>query len=217
MAGINQVATRSDLLDRALIFRLPPLDPRHRREERELWHAFEVRLPYIFGGLLDALVTTLPVAPELHLPRLPRMADFARMGAAAAKGLGRTPEDFLQAYERNIARQHQSVVECNPVARAVLGFMEQRDKWDGTYTKLLCALTEDAGRNPDGIIELPRNPDWLSRKVHEITSNLRALGIRLTERPTNTGTVITLLKDPSLNRALVVDDAAEEEDHVPAS
>jgi len=181
LAGINLVAERADLLDRSLILELAPVAENDRREEGEFWDAFDEARPQIFGGLLDALARAMAIHPTLELTRLPRMADFARCGAAAAEALGATAGDFLSAYKRNVDRQNEAAIEASPVAQAVIEFMADRESWEGRPGELLEALNRVAAtlhinthaRN------WPKTPSWMSRRLNEAKPNLMAIGICL--------------------------------------
>jgi hypothetical protein len=61
--GIEDLATRSDLLDGAVVLELPPINEESRREERTLWAAFhESRaVPATLGGPSVRLASTSPV------------------------------------------------------------------------------------------------------------------------------------------------------------
>jgi hypothetical protein len=50
--GIEDLATRGDLLERSLILYLPSISDTARRTERELWEQFEAAWPRILGALL---------------------------------------------------------------------------------------------------------------------------------------------------------------------
>jgi hypothetical protein len=181
LAGINLVAERADLLDRSLIMELAPISPNERREERELWDQFEIARPQIFGGLLDALSRAMQVEPGIMLRSKPRMADFARWGAAAAVGLHLNPGDFLRAYARNVERQNEAAVVESPVAQAVLAFMAGRDRWQGTPASLYEKLDVlAAGASVDTRSKRwPRSASWLSRRLREVEPNLLAMGIEV--------------------------------------
>src|SRR5262245_23461023 len=75
--GIEEVATRSDFLDRAIILRLPVISEEKRRDETELMSMFDQIRPVVFGRLLDALSAVLRRRDWVELPAKPRMADFA--------------------------------------------------------------------------------------------------------------------------------------------
>jgi hypothetical protein len=53
--GITDVATKPDLLDRALIVTLPPIPDEERKPEAELWGEFEQSRPAILASLFDAV------------------------------------------------------------------------------------------------------------------------------------------------------------------
>ena len=75
--GIEEVITRPDLADRAILLMLAPIAERQRRPETALWREFELARPRILGALLDAAAHGLQMLPQVRLQRLPRMADFA--------------------------------------------------------------------------------------------------------------------------------------------
>ena len=83
LTGIEDLVTRSDLLDRAMLFILPHISEEGRQDEQSFWQDFERARPYLLGALLDCLVEALRRLPGQRLARLPRLADFARRGAAA--------------------------------------------------------------------------------------------------------------------------------------
>ncbi len=83
--GIEELATRGDLLDRAVLLHLPAISEPHRRAEAGFWEDFRRAWPGLLGALLDALVGALAILPTLTLPGLPRMADFARFGVAVER------------------------------------------------------------------------------------------------------------------------------------
>ena len=75
--GIADVATRPDLLDRALPVTLAPISEAKRRPEAELWQEFEEVRPRILAALLDAVSGALSTVGSVRLEGMPRMADFA--------------------------------------------------------------------------------------------------------------------------------------------
>ena len=91
--GIEEVATRGDLLSRSIVLALPTLD--NPRDERSLDAEFEAAWPSILGSLLDAVSTALANWGSTRLEHSPRMADFARWVEAAAPALGWQPGEFL--------------------------------------------------------------------------------------------------------------------------
>jgi hypothetical protein len=81
-----------------------------RRPEKDLWQEFETARPRILDALLDVAAHGLRRLSGVHLPGLPRMADFALWTAASETAIW-PPETFLRAYgdklqDRN--RRHHS-------------------------------------------------------------------------------------------------------------
>src|SRR5262249_27076965 len=97
--GIEEVATRSDLIDRTLMLTLPPISPEDRIPEQEFWEQFYEARPKILGALLDAVSGALRRLPTVYVDQSPRMADFARWATAGEAALGMRPGEFLKAYE----------------------------------------------------------------------------------------------------------------------
>jgi hypothetical protein len=70
--GIEDIVTRPDLADRAILLTLAPIAERQRRPEHALWREFELARPYILGALLDAAAHGLQMLPQVRLQQLPR-------------------------------------------------------------------------------------------------------------------------------------------------
>src|SRR5262249_51567156 len=75
--GIEEIATRGDLLRRTLRVELPVISDEERLTEEEFWAAFDAIYPRLFGALCDALSCALRRVGEIELDRKPSMADLA--------------------------------------------------------------------------------------------------------------------------------------------
>jgi hypothetical protein len=116
--GIEEVITRPDLADRAILLTLAPIAERQRRPETALWREFELARPRILGALLDAAAHGLRMLPQVRLQWLPRMADFALWVAACETGF-RSEGAFEATYARNRRDAIENIVEADPVAARV--------------------------------------------------------------------------------------------------
>ena len=102
--------------------------------------------------------------------------------------MGYPDNTFLYAYYKNIGLQTEQAIEASPVAVAIKEFMSSKKYWKGTATELLDELEKIA---EDLKIKIKNNRQWpgapnsLSRKLNEVKTNLREIGI-LIERPTDT-------------------------------
>jgi len=172
LTGINTPSVAPDLLDRTILLELQAVAAEHRREEGEFWPTFNQARPKLFGALLDTLALTLRIMPGLQLPRLPRMADFTRIGCAVAEALGHGAPAFLAAYERIAGRQTAEVLDSDPVAIALRDFMKMRTEWEGKTGELFKALRPEE-RNG----EFPKTAAWLGRRLNVLRPSLAEVGL----------------------------------------
>lgn len=85
--GIDEVASRSDLLDRTIIVSLPTISEERRRPESEVLRAMEALRGSTLGTVLDGVASALRRIETTSLARLPRMADFARWAPTSATSI----------------------------------------------------------------------------------------------------------------------------------
>ena len=85
--GIDDVASRGDILDRSILVTLPTIDDSDRRDEREIVAAFDAAAPAILGALCTAVSTAVARRDKVKLARLPRMADATLWIVAAEPAL----------------------------------------------------------------------------------------------------------------------------------
>jgi hypothetical protein len=177
--AIEDIASRGDLLDRAIVLELPQIEQERRMAEQEFWRAFVAAHPRLLGALLDLVVGAMARLPKIELDRLPRMADFARWAEAGSRAAGKKPGAFLKAYKANQALATELALESSPVAVAVLSLMCQLASWTGTAEKLLGVLEGriDPSRRRKG---WPYSPRGLSGALRRALPGLRAAGIVVT-------------------------------------
>ncbi|MHC4404575.1 MAG: hypothetical protein ACYTG0_33390 [Planctomycetota bacterium] len=176
LTSIEEVATRSDLLDRCLIVWLPPIPEHRRRPEAELMREFEKARPRILGALLNVVVGALHDLPSTKVDGLPRMADFGLWATAAETALAWPRGTFMAAYKGNRASANEVALEASTVARPLLDLLREEDEWTGTSCELLEALES---RVPDQTKRQqiwPKNPRSMSGHLKRLSPNLRAAG-----------------------------------------
>jgi hypothetical protein len=181
--GIEELVTRPDLLDRAIVVYLPSIPVDKRKPENVFWHQFHEELPRLLTGLLRALVTALRKLPRTRLPSTPRMADFALWVTAAESALGWPKGAFLAAYTSNMEMATDLVLEASALAPVLVRFVNEQARqaemqsdlfdepsewtWSGTASDLLDQLAKFA---PDVV----RNRGW-PRSAAAISNALRRL------------------------------------------
>jgi len=176
--GIEEIATRGDLLDRSLLVDLPAIPEEERRTEAEFWQTFEAARPGILGALLDGVVTALRRLPGVRLPRLPRMADFAMWITAAAPALKWSEAAFLDAYMTNREAANDLTLDASPVAAPVRALASGGD-FEGTATELLNALQKLVDDSVPRQRSWPKGARGLSGILRRLAPNLRAVGVQV--------------------------------------
>jgi len=177
--GIEELATRGDLLDRAIILDLSTIPKDKRRPEEPFWQEFEQARPRILGALLDAVSVALSKVASITLNELPRMADFAVWVTAAESQLGLQSDAFMQAYHRNRNAAHELALEASLIVPPLRSLVEG-GAWLGTATELLKKLVEkvdDQTRKQRGG---PGDGRALSNALRRLAPNLRAVDINVT-------------------------------------
>ena len=190
--GINNVANSSDLLDRSILLELSRVDEEDRRELTELEQEFEEDLPDILGGVFDVLSKAMRIYPDVHLRKLPRMADFCRWGYAIGEALGGQGEKFLSEYNANREKSNYELISSDSVATLMIDFMENKREWKGLVSELWNYLRTAADETGLGLRAVPPAANALSRKLNELHSNLKNVGIEFTIKSTAKGSLITI-------------------------
>jgi hypothetical protein len=196
LTGIEDLATRGDLLDRALIIDLPRIPEDARKPEAQFLIMYESMRPRVLGSLLDAVKTALANLPTTRLTYLPRMADFVIWMTAAEPALTLKTGSFLRAYTTNQAIANELPLE-SPVAEAIRALPIP---WTGTATELLKILetySDDRTRNQK---LWPKSPRSLSGTLRRLAPNLRGIGIVVEFDERNGGTgrrIISVRELPS--------------------
>lgn len=196
--GITLSRLSPDFLDRCLTLVLKQIPSAKRKDERRLWEEFEEARPRIFGAILDTLSKAMAIYPAVKIENLPRMADFAMWGEAVARALGHEPGEFLDAYRAKIGEQVKDILEENPIGLAILAFMENQTKWEGTPGELLKKLEDEEFVKEHKIDtdaeKWPKAANWLTKRIMEIETNLEHEGVKFATKRVKGRRVITLLK-----------------------
>jgi hypothetical protein len=192
--GIEEVATRGDLLDRSIILYVPAIPPEKRQPEATFWAAFHQAQPLMLGALLNAAAAALRTLPSTKISRLPRMADFALWAAAAEGSLGWEPGSALAAYTGNQAAASELALDASVAAAAVLELIEGCAKWSGTASDLLRELNKRSDEGTRRRRAWPQTPRAISNLLRRLAPNLRVVGIEVDFPRTNKARRIDIRK-----------------------
>ncbi len=186
--GINLATTKPDFLDRSPIINLKRIEKNARKREEEIDKEFEDLKPSVLGYIFDILVKVLKYKQDHQsktIKDLPRMADFAGFAEIIARCIGYEDKEFINAYEENIDKQNDEVIEASPVAEALLLFLLELDKdnWEGTPTELYKNLEDIIDQIKPGLTRSnlwPKASNSLTSKINEVVPNLKERGIEIT-------------------------------------
>lgn len=198
LTSIEEIATRSDLLDRCLIVWLPAIPEDRRRSEAELFEAFRKVRPQIFGALLDAVSVALNCLPLIKLPGLPRMADFALWATAAETAFGWPSGTFMTTYQGNREFANEVALEASVVARPLLDLLDAQGEWNGSSGELLQVLEERIGDHARKLAGWPKHPRSLTGHLKRLAPNLRAAGWVLEQERSSTKRLWLIQRSTSL-------------------
>jgi hypothetical protein len=174
--GIEEIATRSDLLDRCILLELPMIPKEKRRNEADFSREFEEKRALILGALLDAVACGLKNLPTTRLETCPRIADFATWIVACEPKLGWPAGAFLQAYERNRSEANSVSLDASIIGEMILK-IANNGGFVGTASELLEKLDELAPEKTKKQTGWPKNGRAVSGQLKRIAPNLRARGV----------------------------------------
>jgi hypothetical protein len=147
VTAIENVIMRGDAVQRTLYAWLEHVPDAARKDEADFFEDVEKARPTILGALCAGVSEGLRRERQLKLAGLPRMAAFAKWGAACETAFW--PEGtFMRAYRANLASAVDDVIEADKAVSALRRFMADRKEWKGTATELLVAI-EDHVKHPE--------------------------------------------------------------------
>nr|WP_299245359.1 hypothetical protein [uncultured Halomonas sp.] len=177
--GIAAAVTQQDLVSRTLTIEMPVIKSAQAKDKLEV--EFGENRASIIGGLLDIAAKALEYLPEMTLSdaERPRLVEFAYLGMAVAKAMGKAPDEFMDQF--NVARQEglERTLEASPVATAI------RD-WAETNPGETCARSAKDwlallnSYKPHGSDSWPRSAKGLGDAMRRAAPALRQLGIKCT-------------------------------------
>jgi len=141
----------------------------------------------LLGYVFTVLVNVLKVKQKggITIPEgLNRMADFEEYAEIISRCMGYQENKFLRVYQENIGIQIDEAIAASPLSIAVVELMnsvEDDALWSGTATELSEVLNDIAETKLKISIQKiqawPKSPNYLSRRLNEVKTNLREKGI----------------------------------------
>jgi Bifunctional DNA primase/polymerase, N-terminal len=193
--GIEQLATRGDLLDRCILVTLRDINEAQRIDSTELNKLYNAAHPRILGAFLDCASHALKHRASVKLNKKPRLADFAMFIVAAEPLIGESGK-FIEALRANKEEGVAVELEASPVASTLIQFMQDQDMYTSSATDLLEALATTVNHNPLVVDSKawPKDARALSAQLKRLARSLRSRQIYIQFSRHNTGSVITITR-----------------------
>ena len=190
--GIGNSVCRPDLLDRSIIFDIPPL--KETRPEKQIADEWQASLPGILGGFFSAISNAMAIVNKVTGHEKFRMSDFARWGAALSQTLGYSQDEFFKKYQESVEYKWEDTAEENPITQKLSYLVESNGgQWCGSATTLLEYIKPESGFDK----RIPDNPKALSSELMRIAPVMRGIGIdivRSKKRESGTGRKLFILR-----------------------
>ena len=194
--GIDDIASRGDLLNRSFQVNLPQLNDDKRGDEQELATQYNQAKPVILAAFLDMLSVGLRDYDKIEkIKTSGRFVSLPRFVTAAERGLG-LPELFAKTYDKNTKQGVELALETSPLAQALITFMNLKAIWTGTIGELFQQLNDrfktDSLTLQSGL--WPKTPRYLSGELTRLAPQLRQTHIDIKTKKESHGMTITLEK-----------------------
>ncbi len=184
--GIEDLATRGDLIDRCINIKLQLIE--EYKDEATLNLDFKKAHPFILGALLDTVCRALRNLPTTQGQNLPRMADFALWVLAAEEAITGEKGTFLDIYRGNLAEGMDTEIEASPVGGAIVKLVANLDTFieekAADLLDRLSALVDDGTKRSRS---WPKNARALSGQLKRLAPSLRAKNIHIDFKRRNDG------------------------------
>jgi hypothetical protein len=167
--GIDVTVTQGDLADRLLRVHLPRIEEDDRKTDDEIAAAWSSAQPAIFGALLTLAAQVHQRIRAIDVPRLPRMADFAKVLACVDEVIG---TEGLAHYREQCKRLAADTLEEPFIAEIV---SRRYACIDRTSAEILAAI-EDEIRDDDSDWRAPKGwPPGAREVTNQLTRHAPAM------------------------------------------
>lgn len=176
--GIGDLILRPDLADRALFINMTAIPAEARRDEPTINQEFRELAPRLTEALFDMLALARYQFIVLDATKLPRMADFARIGIAIEDLFG-GQGSFMAAYDKNRAAATDDLAEVDPVLMTCLELWDENNNaWSGTIQDLQAEIARRM--KASGLrVPIPTGLAQISSHVKRITPLLTKNGLNV--------------------------------------
>ena len=192
--GIENLLSRNDLADRAILITTPFISGAKIKTMGEVEEQFKNAISKILGRLFDAIAMWLRSEKAAVVESLPRMADFAKMVICAEPALPWSQGRFMEAYNRNREGIVRNSIHDDVLGDAIVNFMSSHETWQGSPSELLKALSKVVDSEVKTSKSWPKDPSALGKIIRRLSAFLRRIGLEITDDRSNKQRQIVIKK-----------------------
>jgi energy-coupling factor transporter ATP-binding protein EcfA2 len=132
--GIEDIASRDDLVRRSVILELLRIEDGSVSDDAEVMNNFRKDVPVIFGALCTGLMMALKNIDTVQINNITSMSRFCRWSGAAMPAFNWTADMFMEGYHDNLKRSYIAVLDTSPFTAAIMKMFEDKSDidWNGT-------------------------------------------------------------------------------------
>ena len=173
--GIGDLITRPDLLDRAIVVKVPSIPEDKRLPESKIDEVLDQLRGQVLWALLNAASRSIANQSNVEIKDCPRMADFCHWVVAGEELLGLNRGEFLNHYKDMQLNSKSLLLDSDPVAEAIMQLLEQ-----GSIEKTISGLWNELRfYNTGSSYDWPKSSRGLRSKLDRLAPGLRAVGINI--------------------------------------
>ena len=192
VTGINIPITNSDALNRAFIVEMGSIPDGYDENteskliaENKFFDEIKNLVPDILKYIFDVLAECLKRYEELSRQIEPnhRLADFVIWGEVISRVIGNKENEFLNAWRQNVQQQNVTAVQNNPFAGLLTDYVfnfhynQPEIKIEPMQLHLDLRMRAEEKKLDYRAKWFPANPEWMTRKIQEIKTDLKAANI----------------------------------------
>lgn len=148
--GIEDIASRDDLVRRSVILELLRIEDGSISDDAEVMNNFRKDAPVIFGALCTGLMTALKNIDTVKINNITSMSRFCRWSGASMPAFNWDADMFMKSYHDNLKHSYIAVLDTSPFTAAIIKMFEDRPDtdWDGTPIEFKECLEDVMHDNP---------------------------------------------------------------------
>jgi hypothetical protein len=192
--GISAPVSAQDLIDRTISIEMPVI--LKREESTALRKIYNNNHAKFLGAVLDIFSGAIALLPIVQLPSAenrPRLIEFAKLGMAIAKVLGKPENDFLSQFNKSREESISRTIDASPVASTLIEWIENHPGKSVTMpTKNLFEAI--SFKKPTNTESWPRSAKGFADALRRAAPALRQLGIECRSLGKIGGSISWLIK-----------------------